>query len=49
INGFYRPPCLCVLSGHSETLIRTALRSGGHSGTSIAVRDLCVRSRSCDH
>ncbi|CAI9606028.1 unnamed protein product [Staurois parvus] len=23
--------------------------SGGHSGTLIAVWDLCVRSRSCDH
>ncbi|CAI9555751.1 unnamed protein product, partial [Staurois parvus] len=24
-------------------------RSLGHSGTPIVVRDLCVRSRSCDH
>ncbi|CAI9588782.1 unnamed protein product, partial [Staurois parvus] len=37
----------CVLPGSAQH--RSPAPASGHSGTLIVVRDLCVRSRSCDH
>ncbi|CAI9591296.1 unnamed protein product, partial [Staurois parvus] len=49
INGL-PTPCLCALPG-SETLIpvRAPWERVAPRSDPIAVRDLCVRSRSCDH
>ncbi|CAI9604836.1 unnamed protein product, partial [Staurois parvus] len=47
INGL--PPCLCALPGSAQHCDPVPAVSSGHSGTLIVVRDLCVRSRSCDH
>ncbi|CAI9554270.1 unnamed protein product, partial [Staurois parvus] len=46
---YKRPPNPAVPP--SGRLYTTAGREvlSGHSGTPIAVQDLCVRSRSCDH
>ncbi|CAI9602131.1 unnamed protein product, partial [Staurois parvus] len=41
--------CLCVLRGSTQDRDPLPAVSRGHSGTPIVVRDLCVRSRSCDH
>ncbi|CAI9607592.1 unnamed protein product [Staurois parvus] len=38
---------LCALPGSAQH--HDPVPSSGHSGTPIVVRDLCARSRSCDH
>ncbi|CAI9588818.1 unnamed protein product, partial [Staurois parvus] len=42
-------PCLCVLPGSAQHRDLVPAVSSGHSETLIVGRDLCTRSRSCDH
>ncbi|CAI9594016.1 unnamed protein product, partial [Staurois parvus] len=42
-------PCLCVLPGSAHHRDLVSAVSSGHSETPIVGRDLCARSRSCDH
>ncbi|CAI9617773.1 unnamed protein product [Staurois parvus] len=48
INGL-PAPCLFALPGSAQHHDPVPAVSSGHSGTPIVVRDLYVRSRSCDH
>ncbi|CAI9614708.1 unnamed protein product, partial [Staurois parvus] len=48
INGL-PAPCLCALPGSAQHRDPVPTVSSGHSGTPIVGRDLCIRSRSCDH
>ncbi|CAI9533371.1 unnamed protein product [Staurois parvus] len=48
INGL-PAPCLCALPGSAHHRNPVPAVSFGHSGTLIVGRDLCTRSRSCDH
>ncbi|CAI9569496.1 unnamed protein product [Staurois parvus] len=41
--------CLCALPGSVQHRDLVPTVSSRHSGTPMAVRDLGVRSRSCDH
>ncbi|CAI9578584.1 unnamed protein product [Staurois parvus] len=42
-------PCLCALPGSAQHRDPVPAVSSGHSETPIVGRDLCTRSRSCDH
>ncbi|CAI9580095.1 unnamed protein product, partial [Staurois parvus] len=48
-SGGLPAPCLCALPGSAQHRDPVPAVSSGHSGTPIIVRDLCVRSPSCDH
>ncbi|CAI9605688.1 unnamed protein product, partial [Staurois parvus] len=48
INGL-TAPCLCALPGSTQHRDPVPAVSSGHSETPIVGRDLCTRSRSCDH
>ncbi|CAI9572368.1 unnamed protein product, partial [Staurois parvus] len=41
--------CLCALSESAQSCDSVPAVSSGHSGIPIVRRDLCARSRSCDH
>ncbi|CAI9534240.1 unnamed protein product, partial [Staurois parvus] len=42
-------PCLCALPGSTQHRDPVPAVSSGHSEILIVGRDLCTRSRSCDH
>ncbi|CAI9561554.1 unnamed protein product, partial [Staurois parvus] len=48
INGL-PAPCLCALPGSAQHRDPVPAVSSGHTETQIVGRDLCTRSRSCDH
>ncbi|CAI9555821.1 unnamed protein product [Staurois parvus] len=49
LHQFKHFPCLCALPGSAQHRDPVPAVSSGHSGTPIVERDLCMKSRSCDH